>query len=118
MSFVSGAAKALVPYQSAIQSTDKFNDYVGAKHIGGARLISGGVQAFAYGDAARLVGAEAVDSAQEAYAKFAEGDIANGIGYSMLTAAEGMATSLLATHAVAAVVTAVNAKAADAKLDK
>ena len=118
MSFIGGVAKAMVPWGSAIQSTDKFNDYVGAKDIGGARLIAGGVQAFAYGDAARLVGAEALESGSKMIGKFQQGDLANGIGYGMLTAAEGMATTLLATHALASVVTAVNAKAADSALTK
>ena len=118
MSAIGNIGRAVMPWGSAVQSTDRFNDYVGARHAGGARLISGGVQAFAYGDAARLVGAEALESGSKAVAKFSEGDIANGIGYSMLTAAEGMATGLLATHAAAAVFTAVQTKAADNALGK
>ena len=110
--------QALIPWNSAIQSTDKFNDYVGAKNISGARLVSGGVQAFAYGNAARLVGTEAADSVATAVEKFQGGDIANGIGYSALGAAEGLATAMLATHATAAVVTAFSTNAADSAQTK
>ncbi len=113
MSFVSGTAKTLIPWGAAVQSTDRFNDYVGAKEIGGARLITGGVQAFAYGRAAQLVGDQAMNDLSRAVEKFSGGDIANGIGFSMLTAAEGAATLMLATHSAAAVTTAVRPNLAD-----
>jgi hypothetical protein len=113
MGFIVGTAKTLVPWGAAVNSTDRFNDYVGSKDIGGARLITGGVQAFAYGRAAQLVGEQGLNDLSKAVDKFGSGDIANGIGFSMLTAAEGAATLMLATHGVASVATAVMPNLAD-----
>lgn len=117
MSVLGGVRKAFIPWESAVKSTDAFNDNIGSRESSLGRIVTGGLQAYAYGSASYEVGKNAVESFQKLGTAMPDhpGD---AIGFGILGLAQGAATTMLATHAVASVVTAVNAQAANGREDK